>query len=57
MTLLAAISLGLKHGHALDSDILESVFHFIQLERLDDGFNLLHGESRAGSLVGPTLGS
>src|SRR3990167_10226166 len=44
MTLLAAISLGLQHSHALHADVLERLFDVIQLERLDDGFNLLHGD-------------
>jgi hypothetical protein len=31
------------HGHALDADALECLLHLVELERLDDRFDLLHG--------------
>src|SRR5262245_27599695 len=33
----AAKSLDLADGHALDPDLAQSVLHFVELERLDDG--------------------
>ena len=42
VTLLAAESLGLGHGDALQADFLERFLHLIELERLDDRFDLLH---------------
>ncbi len=33
----------LGDGHSLDADLGEGVFHLVELERLDDGFDLLHG--------------
>jgi hypothetical protein len=29
-------------GHAIDADALERFLDFIELERLDDGFDLFH---------------
>ena len=40
-------ALDLGHGHALDADLGEGVLHLVELERLDDGFNLLHGSGFA----------
>src|SRR5471032_2979307 len=42
MAFLAAEALGLEHGDALEADLIERVLHFIQLEGLDDRFDLLH---------------
>src|ERR1019366_3527147 len=42
MALLAAETLGLGHRDALHADFLQRFFHFIELERFDDGFNLFH---------------
>ena len=42
MTLLAAEPLGLRHGDSLQTDFLERFLHLIELERLDDRFDLLH---------------
>ena len=36
------VALGLDDGHALDSEVLERFLHLVQLERLDDGFDLFH---------------
>src|SRR5580658_8459643 len=35
-------TLGLDHGDALDPDLVQSLFHFIKLERLDDRFDFFH---------------
>jgi hypothetical protein len=40
--LLPAEALGLDHRDALQSDLLQRLLHLIELERLDDGFDLLH---------------
>ena len=42
VALLAAEALGLDHGHALQADLLQRLLHLVELERLDDGFDLLH---------------
>src|SRR5476651_1223061 len=42
MAFLAAKAFGLEHGDALEADLVERVLHFIQLEGLDDRFDLLH---------------
>src|SRR6185312_8164210 len=43
VALLAAEALGLCDGDSLHSDGLERFLHLVQLERLDDGFDLFHG--------------
>ena len=47
MALLAAEALGLGHRDALDADFLQRFLHFVELERLDDGFDLFHACSSA----------
>jgi hypothetical protein len=42
MAFLAAETFRLDHGNALEAYFLESFFDFIELEGLDDGFDLLH---------------
>ena len=42
MTLLAAEAADLGHGHADDPGARERGFHVVELERLDDRFDLLH---------------
>ena len=42
LALLAAVALGLDDGHALDAQLLQGLLHLVQLERLDDGFDLFH---------------
>ena len=42
MALLAAEALGFDHRDALQADFLQRFLHFIELERLDDRFNLFH---------------
>src|SRR5579859_811574 len=42
MAFLPAEAADLSHGEALDPDLTKGVLHFVELERLDDGFNLLH---------------
>ena len=42
LALLAAVALGLDHRHALDAQLLQGLLHLVELERLDDGFDLLH---------------
>jgi hypothetical protein len=39
---LAAISLGLQHGHALYADFLKGFLHFVELKGFDDGFDFFH---------------
>src|SRR5215813_13788668 len=43
MALLPAEALRLRHGDALDAHLMEGVLHFVELERLDDRFDFLHG--------------
>src|SRR5262245_38608515 len=40
--LLPAEALGLGHRDALEAHLVQRVLHFIELERLDDGFDLFH---------------
>ena len=47
MALLAAEALGFGDGDALNADFLQGFLHFVELERLDDGFDFFHD---AGSL-------
>ena len=42
MTLLTAESLRFHHGDALQTNFLQSFLHFVQLERLDNGFDFFH---------------
>src|SRR5690242_9143570 len=42
MTLLPAEPFGLQHGDALQADLIECVFDLVELEGLDDRFDLLH---------------
>ena len=42
MALLAAEPLGLGDGDAGDADLVQRLLHLVELERLDDGFDLLH---------------
>src|SRR6266540_151810 len=42
MSLLPAKALGFGHRDTLQSDFLKRLFHLVELEWLDDGFNLLH---------------
>src|SRR5215207_4307777 len=55
MALLAAETLGLEHGNALEADLVEGVLHLIELEGLDDRFDLLHwlGPPRTQTPVPP----
>jgi hypothetical protein len=50
VSLLAAESLHLGYGYAGDADLVERVLHIVELERLDDRFDLLH----AGVLSAPS---
>jgi hypothetical protein len=43
VTFLAPKTFRLDHGDALKTDLLESLFHLVELEGFDDGFDLLHG--------------
>src|ERR1700761_6872976 len=43
MALLPSEALGLRHRDALQSNFLKCFLHLVELERLDDGFDLLHG--------------
>ena len=54
VALLAAVALGLQHGHALDAQLLQGLLHLVQLERLDHRLDLLHSP-RPGTLT-PALG-
>jgi len=42
VTLLATETLRLGDGDALQADFLQRLFHLIELERLNDRFDLLH---------------
>ena len=42
MALLPAEALGFDHGDALQADFVQRLLHLVQLERLDDRFDLLH---------------
>ena len=46
VALLAAEPLGLDHGDALQPDLVQRFLHLVQLERLDDRFDLFHARSR-----------
>ena len=46
VALLAAEALGLGDGDALQADLLQRLLHFVELERLDDRFDLFHAASR-----------
>jgi outer membrane protein assembly factor BamD len=43
VALLPAEALDLGHGHAGNTDLGQCLTHVVELERLDDGFDLLHG--------------
>src|SRR3974390_2295183 len=47
MALLASEASRFGHGDPLQSDLLQRLLHFIELERLDDRFDLFHGVSLA----------
>src|SRR6266540_2333543 len=47
--LLAAEALHLRRGETRDSDLGESLLHLVQLERLDDRLDLLHGGTPSGN--------
>ena len=47
VTLLPTEPLHLGHGHSLDALLRQRVLHLVELEGLDDGFDLLHGLLRA----------
>jgi hypothetical protein len=49
VALLAPEALGLDDRDALQPHVLQGLLHLVELERLDDGFDLLHGRSRAPS--------
>src|SRR3954468_13372658 len=51
MALLAAETFHLGHGHAVDAERGERVANLVELERLDDGDNELHGSPLIGRLV------
>ena len=42
VALLAAEALGLGHGDARDADFVQRLLHLVELERLDDRFDLFH---------------
>ena len=39
---LPAKAFDFADGHALDAEFVQGVFDFVQLERLDDGFDFFH---------------
>ena len=45
VALLAAMAAHFGDGHAIDADGLQRFLDFVQLERLDDGFDFFHGMS------------
>src|SRR5690349_8555213 len=42
MPLLTTEAFDFSDGHSGDANLVQSVFHFVELERLDDGFDLFH---------------
>src|SRR5690606_6614847 len=42
MAALATEAFGFQHGHALQADPVKRLLHLVQLERLDDRFDLFH---------------
>src|SRR5215475_12841389 len=42
VTLLPAEPLGLQNSDAFEADLIECILHFVELEGLDDRFDLLH---------------
>ncbi len=42
MALLPAEAFGFHDGYALQSNLVQRFFHFIEFERLDDSFDLFH---------------
>src|SRR6185437_2511839 len=54
MSLLPAETLGFGDSNALQSELLKRFFHLVELERLDDGFDLLH-LSASRAFPDPTL--
>ena len=42
VALLPSEALGLEHGDALEADLVQGVLHLVELEGLDDRFDLLH---------------
>ena len=42
MPLLSAESFYFRNGHSLDPELMEPILHFLEFERLDNGFDLLH---------------
>ena len=42
MPLLPAKALGFNHSHALKTQVLKRFFDFVELERLDNRFDLFH---------------
>src|SRR5262249_52658586 len=62
VALLPPEALGLGHGDALQSNLLQSLLHFVEFERLDDGLDLLHWRflplacrGHAAGLAAPTV--
>src|SRR3569832_2613693 len=48
MVFLAAEALDFGHGQPGHADIGQRFAHFVQRERLDDGFDFFHGRSPSG---------
>ncbi len=42
MALLTTEALGFRHGDTLQADFLKGFLHFVELEGLDDRFDLFH---------------
>ena len=56
MALLPAEALGLGDGDALDPDLVKRLLHLVELERLDDGLDLLHRNSSLLPGTPPRIG-
>ena len=56
MALLAAEALGLGDGDAGDADLVQRLLHLVELERLDDRFDLLHGANSAAAMQHMAVG-
>src|SRR5579859_7566632 len=54
MALLTAKALRLGDGDTLQTNLVQSLFHLIQFERLDDGFDFLHLRGNSSLRDGPS---
>jgi hypothetical protein len=53
VSLLASKSLGFRDGNALETNLLQRFFHFVEFERFDDRFDLFHVQASLHGKVWP----